>query len=70
MAMDLLWSDPSATDDIPGMSWNQMRDPAKQNQIMHYGADIVEKFIKANQVSMIIRGHQICQDAIDHFASR
>ena len=37
---------------------------------MHYGPDIVDKFIKQNQFSMIIRGHQICQDAIDHFSAR
>lgn len=70
MAMDILWSDPSANDETLGMSWNQTRDPAKQNNIMHYGPDIVEKFINTNQVSMIIRGHQNCADAIDHFAAR
>ena len=48
MAMDILWSDPSASDDVLGMSWNQTRDPAKQNNIMHYGPDIVEKFINTN----------------------
>jgi len=30
---------------------------------------MIEKFIKANGLSMIIRAHQICQDAIDHFAA-
>ena len=70
MAMDILWSDPSQSDDVLGMSWNQTRDPAKQNNIMHYGPDIVEKFINANQISMIIRGHQTCPDAIDYFAAR
>ena len=70
MAMDILWSDPSASDDVLGMSWNQIRDPVKQNNIMNYGPDIVEKFINTNQVSMIIRGHQNCVDAIDHFAAR
>ena len=70
MAMDLLWSDPSPSEDTLGMSWNQTRDPSKQNNIMHYGPDIVEKFIKQNAISMIIRSHQVCQDAIDHFAAR
>ena len=70
MAMDLLWSDPSPSETILGMTWNEARDPKKQNNIMHYGPDIVEKFIKNNGVSMIIRSHQICHDAIDHFAAR
>ena len=35
---------------------------------MLYGADIVEKFLKANQLSILIRSNQICPDGIDRFA--
>jgi len=49
---------------------NTVRDPAKQNNIMCYGPDQVEKFLKVNQLSMIIRSHQNCMDGIDHFAAR
>jgi protein phosphatase len=68
MAMDLLWSDPTASEDMVGMHPNTMRDPTKQNNIMCYGPDQVEKFLKVNQLSMIIRSHQNCMDGIDHFA--
>jgi len=67
--MDTLWSDPSDKENMLGFSSNQVRDPEHKNNIVTYGPDVVEKFIKANGISMIIRGHQICQDAIDHFAN-
>ena len=45
MAMDLLWSDPAATDDMVGMAPNLARDPNKQSNIMTYGKDVVDKFL-------------------------
>lgn len=69
MCMDLLWNDPTGSEEELGMKANVVRDPNKQNNIMQYGPDVIEQFIKANQISMIIRSHQICQDAIDHFAA-
>jgi len=70
MAMDLLWSDPTNSEDMVGMHPNTQRDPTKQNNIMCYGPDQVDKFLKVNQLSMIIRSHQNVIDGIDHFASR
>ena len=58
--MDLLWSDPTMNDDILGIHPNLTRDPLKQNNISLFGSDIVDKFLKANQIQIIIRGHQIC----------
>jgi hypothetical protein len=46
--MELLWSDPALTDDIIGFNPNLIRDPLKQNSMTLFGADIVEKFLKAN----------------------
>lgn len=46
-----------------------MRDPQKQNNIMCYGPDIVDKFLKQNQISMIVRSHQNPVDAIDKFSA-
>ena len=57
MCMDIMWSDPTANDDIVGMQVNMIRDPLKQNNIMCYGPDIVDKFLKLNQISMIVRSH-------------
>lgn len=70
MAMDLLWSDPTPSEDTLGMHPNTVRDPLKQNNMMCYGPDQVEKFLKINQLSMIIRSHSQCMDGIDHFAAR
>jgi hypothetical protein len=36
---------------------------------MCYGPDQVEKFLKANNLSIIVRSHQHCQDGIDKFAA-
>lgn len=69
MAMDLLWSDPTASEDILGITPNVIRDPQKQNNIMMYGPDQVEKFLKVNQLSLIVRAHQICPDGIDRYAA-
>jgi len=46
MCMDLLWSDPTASDEALGMQANTIRDPNKTNNIMCYGPDIVDKFLK------------------------
>jgi len=67
--MDILWSDPTASDEVLGMQKNAIRDPQQQNNIMNYGPDIVDKFLKQNQISMIVRSHQNPIDAIDKFSS-
>lgn len=69
MSMDLIWSDPTASDEVLGMQSNTIRDPQKQNNIMCYGPDIVDKFLKQNQISMIVRSHQNPVDAIDKFSA-
>lgn len=46
MAMELLWSDPAANDEVTGIQPNSVRDPQKQNNIVVFGADVVEKFLK------------------------
>ena len=68
-AMELLWSDPAINDEITGFSSNIVRDPLKQNNMTLFGADVVEKFLKVNQLSILIRANQICPDGIDRFAS-
>lgn len=48
--MELLWSDPTANDDILGVHPNLARDPLKQNNMSLFGSDIVDKFLKMNQL--------------------
>lgn len=69
MAIDLLWSDPTANEEAMGIVANTARDPQKQNNIMMYGPDQVEKFLKANNLSIIVRSHQQCPEGIDRFAA-
>ena len=35
---------------------------------MKFGADRVDKFLKANGLSLILRSHQSCMDGLDRFA--
>lgn len=67
--MDIMWSDPTASDEVTGMVSNTVRDPLKQNNIMCYGPDVVDKFLKQNYISMIVRSHQNPLDAIDKFSA-
>ena len=67
--MELLWSDPALNDEVVGFAPNIIRDPIKQNTITLFGADIIEKFLKVNQLSIMVRANQICPDGIDRFAS-
>lgn len=67
-AMELLWSDPTPSEDTLGIHPNQGRDPQKVNNLTMFGSDVVEKFLKTNQLSIMIRSHQICPDGMDRFA--
>jgi hypothetical protein len=55
--IDLLWSDPTDNDEEVGVMPNVIRDPLGVNNIMKFGADRVEKFLKTNSMSMILRSH-------------
>lgn len=57
MILDLLWSDPLDGEEEVGVQPNAIRDPLAQNSIMKFGADRVDKFLKANQMHMILRSH-------------
>lgn len=58
--MDLLWSDPvDAEEEATSLDviQNVIRDPSGTNNITKFGAQRVEKFLKNNQVTMILRSH-------------
>ena len=69
MIVDLLWSDPLDNEEETGVQANQIRDPTQSNNITRFGADRVDKFLKSNNLSIILRSHQNCPDGIDRFAS-
>jgi len=68
-AMELLWSDPTQNDDILGIHPNLIRDPLKQNNMSLFGSDLVDKFLKMNQLQIMIRSNQVLQDGMDRFAN-
>ena len=68
LAMDLLWSDPTDNDEEFGIQPNVQRDSNQLGHIVKYGPDIVKKFLKDNNLSHIIRGHECVLDGFERFA--
>jgi len=62
MLNDFLWSDPDA--DILGWAEND------RGISWVFGADQVKKFLKANDLDMIVRAHQVVEDGYEFFADR
>ena len=57
LVVDMLWSDPTENEEELSSQPNLVRDPLGQNNIMKFGVDRVEKFLKNNNLMMIIRSH-------------
>jgi len=68
LVMDLLWSDPTDNDEEFGIQPNLQRDSNNLGHIVKYGPDIVKKFLKDNNLSYIIRGHECVLDGFERFA--
>jgi len=71
MLVDLLWSDPVDAEEentVLEQAPNTNRDPLNVNNITKFGVARVEKFLKFNGISMILRSHQICSEGLDRFA--
>ena len=68
LAMDLLWSDPTDNDDELGIQPNVQRDSNQLGHIVKYGPDVVKKFLKDNNLSHIIKGHECVLDGFERFA--
>jgi len=67
---DLLWSDPSDSDAVTGVTLNETRDPDGTGRIVKYGPDRVEEFLERNPpLSMIIRAHECVMDGFERFAN-
>lgn len=46
-----------------------MRDPNHTGNIVKYGPDVVENFLKKNNLGMIIRAHECVHDGFERFAN-
>jgi len=62
--LDLLWSDPTESDEVEGVISNDSRG----HPVVCYGPDRVESFLKANDLKLIVRGHECVMDGFQRFA--
>ena len=67
IVMDILWSDPTDSDDEKGIQPNVVRDTKSYGNIVKFGPDIVENFMEKNNVHMIIRAHECVPDGFERF---
>lgn len=65
---DLLWSDPSDSDYMEGVTANDTRDPDGTGKIVKFGPDRVRQFCEANKLALIIRAHECVMDGFERFA--
>eukprot|EP00929_Paragymnodinium_shiwhaense_P112004 TRINITY_DN80256_c0_g1_i1.p1 TRINITY_DN80256_c0_g1~~TRINITY_DN80256_c0_g1_i1.p1 ORF type:complete len:819 (+),score=136.17 TRINITY_DN80256_c0_g1_i1:243-2699(+) len=67
---DLLWSDPSDSDAVTGVTLNETRDPDGTGRIVKFGPDRVDEFLRSNPpLSMILRAHECVMDGFERFAN-
>lgn len=63
-----MWNDPTDTEDERGIIPNTTRDPSNPNTcVKKFGPDIVDKFLKLNNMNMIVRSHQNTVKGEDRF---
>jgi len=65
--IDILWSDPTESDEELGISQNLVRDPKGLGSIYNFGPDRVEQFLKQNNLQLMIRGHECVMDGFERF---
>ena len=66
---DLLWSDPTDSDTVPGVTMNETRDPDGSGRIVKFGPDRVDQFLKRNEpLQLIVRAHECVMDGFERFA--
>lgn len=68
LVVDILWSDPTDTDQDFGIRANYIRDPNSTGNIVKYGPDKVYEFLARNNLLMILRAHECVMDGFERFA--
>ena len=68
LVVDILWSDPTDSDIENGIQPNVTRDPTGVGNIVKFGPDRVNEFLKNNNLSMILRAHECVMDGFERFA--
>ena len=69
LVVDILWSDPTDNDQELGIHENVIRDPQGTGNIVKFGPDVVEEFLKANNLVKIVRAHECVMDGMERFAN-
>jgi len=69
LIVDILWSDPTDTDEDLGIHENYIRDPNSTGNIVKFGPDKVEEFLIRNKLLMILRAHECVMDGFERFAA-
>jgi protein phosphatase len=64
LLLDLLWSDPTVSDEVEGVHINVERG----SPIVCFGPDRVASFLEANGLSLILRAHECVMDGFQRFA--
>ena len=64
LLLDLLWSDPTASDAVEGVHTNMERGAP----VVCFGPDRVRSFLASNGLSMILRAHECVMDGFQRFA--
>ena len=68
LLVDILWSDPTDSDEELGIQINAIRDPNGTGNIVRFGPDRVQQFLKLNNLTMILRAHECVMDGFERFA--
>ena len=66
LLLDLMWSDPTSSDDVTGVHIN----PERGSPVVCYGPDRVHSFLKENRLSLIVRAHECVMDGFQRFAGK
>lgn len=59
LMVEMLWSDPMSPDHLKG------RFPSKRGVGCQFGSDVTEKFLKKNNLSMVVRSHEMKDDGFE-----
>jgi diadenosine tetraphosphatase ApaH/serine/threonine PP2A family protein phosphatase len=68
IVVDLLWSEPTDSEEELGIVQNTERDPAGKRNMVKFGPDRIDKFLKTNYHYIILRSHDIVSSGFSKFA--
>ena len=68
IVVDLLWSEPTDSEEELGIVSNTERDPSGKRNMVKFGPDRIEKFLMQNDHYIILRSHDITSGGYSKFA--